>query len=433
MKKKSLNSDAAAAATDYVAHTVGSLPGYLAAAPGVGRKLGGSPDRWRVREVGDGNLNLVFIVTGPEGAVVVKQALPYLRCVGEGWPLTLDRAWFEYEALVEEARHARKRVPAVYHFDRKMALLVMEYLTPHIILRKGLIAGKVFPLMARHVGEFMAETLFKTSDFFVPAAQKKERMALFCQNTQLCKITEDLIFTDPYREAPHNRHTTPQLDSLARAFRQDGVLKINAQELKYAFLTHAEAMVHGDLHTGSIMVTEADTRAIDPEFAFYGPMGFDIGAVIGNLLLAWCSQPGHAAKPGQRDDYRRWILAQTDTVWSVFSARFSSLWRQRMKNDGRGDAFVPGLFKHQPEASQAALEGVLRHIWRDTLGFAGMKMIRRIFGLAHVEDFESIRNPDVRAACEGRALRLARRMVIDRAAIPSLPALLALVETELSD
>jgi 5-methylthioribose kinase len=389
--------------------------------------LGGSPDRWRVREVGDGNLNLVFIVTGPEGAVVVKQALPYLRCVGEGWPLTLDRAWFEYEALVEEARHARKRVPAIYHFDRKMALLVMEYISPHVILRKGLIAGKVFPLMARHVGEFMARTLFKTSDFFVPAAQKKERMALFCQNTQLCKITEDLVFTDPYRQAPHNRHTTPQLDSLARSFREDGVLKNNAQELKYAFLTHAEAMIHGDLHTGSIMVTETDTRVIDPEFAFYGPMGFDIGAVMGNLLLAWCSQPGHAAKPGQRDDYRRWILAQTDAVWTVFSGLFSSLWRQRMEKDGGGDAFVPGLFQNQPEASRAALDGILRHIWQDTLGFAGVKMIRRIFGLAHVEDFESIRNPDIRAACEARALRLARRMVVDRAALSSL---LSLVETE---
>jgi 5-methylthioribose kinase len=75
------------------------------------------------------------------------------------------------------------------------------------------------------------------------------------------------------------------------------------------------------------------------------------------------------------------------------------------------------------------LEGVLRHIWRDTLGFAGMKMIRRIFGLAHVEDLESIRDPDVRAGCEERAVRLARRMVIDRAAIPSLPALLTLVES----
>jgi 5-methylthioribose kinase len=427
MKKKTAKSGPDTTATGYVAHTAGSLPRYLEAAPGVGRRLGGSPDRWRVREVGDGNLNLVFIVTGPEGAVVVKQALPYLRCVGEGWPLTLDRAWFEYEALVEEARHARKRVPAIYHFDRKMALLVMEYISPHVILRKGLIAGKVFPLMARHVGEFMARTLFKTSDFFVPAAQKKERMALFCQNTQLCKITEDLVFTDPYRQAPHNRHTTPQLDSLARSFREDGVLKNNAQELKYAFLTHAEAMIHGDLHTGSIMVTETDTRVIDPEFAFYGPMGFDIGAVMGNLLLAWCSQPGHAAKPGQRDDYRRWILAQTDAVWTVFSGLFSSLWRQRMEKDGGGDAFVPGLFQNQPEASRAALDGILRHIWQDTLGFAGVKMIRRIFGLAHVEDFESIRNPDIRAACEARALRLARRMVVDRAALSSL---LSLVETE---
>jgi 5-methylthioribose kinase len=430
MKQENAKPDSSTNPEGYVAHTVGSLPDYLAAASDVGPKLGGDRKQWQVREVGDGNLNLVFIVTGPDGAVVVKQALPYLRCVGEGWPLTLDRAWFEYEALVEEARHARARVPAVYHFDRKMALLVMEYLSPHVILRKGLIAGKMFPLMAGHMGEFMAETLFKTSDFFVPAAQKKERMALFCQNTQLCKITEDLVFTDPYREAPHNRHTTPQLDSLARAFREDGKLKNRAQELKYAFLTQAEAMIHGDLHTGSIMVTESDTRVIDPEFAFYGPMGFDIGALIGNLLLAWCSQPGHAVKPGERDEYQRWILAQANTLWTVFSGRFSALWSQRMKHDGIGDAFVPVLYKNQPEASQAALDSVLRRIWRDTLGFAGVKMIRRIFGLAHVEDFESIRNPDVRAKCEARALRLARRMVIDQATLPSVSSLLSLVETE---
>ena len=58
------------------------------------------------------------------------------------------------------------------------------------------------------------------------------------------------------------------------------------QQLKLKFLTSAEALVHGDLHTGSIMVTEEDTRAIDPEFAFFGPMGFDVGALIGNLLIA---------------------------------------------------------------------------------------------------------------------------------------------------
>ena len=39
---------------------------------------------------------------GPRAHVVVKQALPYVRCVGESWPLTLERAYFEYQALTEE-------------------------------------------------------------------------------------------------------------------------------------------------------------------------------------------------------------------------------------------------------------------------------------------------------------------------------------------
>jgi 5-methylthioribose kinase len=417
-------------ANAYAAHTTTSLIPYLAAVPTVARQLGGGPDAWHVKEVGDGNLNLVFIVNGPAGSVVVKQALPYLRCVGESWPLTLDRAWFEYEALVEQARHAPERVPAVFHFDRPMGLVAMEYLTPHIILRKGMIRGVIYPSMARHIGEFMAETLFKTSDLHVPAARKKERMALFCQNTQLCRITEDLIFTDPYREAPLNRHTTPQLDDVARSFQGDGPLKCAAQELKYRFLTHAEALVHGDLHTGSVMVTATDTRVIDPEFAFYGPMGFDIGAFIANLILAWCAQPGHASQPGERDEYRRWILDQMEVVWDVFCERFSALWLRRMSEGNGGDAFVPSLLQSPAGISEKAIQSVLDHIWQDTMGFAAMKMIRRILGLAHVEDMESIADPNVRAACERQALMLARRMLVEPACCPDVGALRALAEEQ---
>ena len=42
------------------------------------------------REVGDGNLNQVFVIenlTDRAQSVVVKQALPYLRVAGESWPL----------------------------------------------------------------------------------------------------------------------------------------------------------------------------------------------------------------------------------------------------------------------------------------------------------------------------------------------------------
>jgi 5-methylthioribose kinase len=57
--------------------------------------LAGRPEEWQVREVGDGNLNLVFIVEGPDGSVCVKQALPYVRAAGPSWPMSLERAFFE--------------------------------------------------------------------------------------------------------------------------------------------------------------------------------------------------------------------------------------------------------------------------------------------------------------------------------------------------
>lgn len=44
--------------------------------------------QWKSGEIGDGNINYVYVVEGPKGAVVVKQGLPYIRCVGESWPLS---------------------------------------------------------------------------------------------------------------------------------------------------------------------------------------------------------------------------------------------------------------------------------------------------------------------------------------------------------
>jgi 5-methylthioribose kinase len=255
--------------------------------------LKGDPADWQIREVGDGNLNLVFIVTsGAVGVVgvVVKQALPYVRLVGKSWPLPLDRAHFEHEALKTQAAYVPMHFPKVHHFDAEQAAIVMAYLSPHIILRKGLIRRVKYPQLADHLSTFLAEMLFRTSDLGMPADAKKTAQALLCHNTALCKISEDLIFTDPYRIAPLNRWTSPELDGLAAAFRADAPLKVAVQELKWTFLTRGEALLHGDLHTGSVMVTEADTRVIDPEFAFFGPIGFDIGAVLANLMLSYLAE-----------------------------------------------------------------------------------------------------------------------------------------------
>ena len=401
----------------YRALDVDTLAPYLGENPALRERLGGDPDGWQVDEVGDGNLNLVFLVRGPAGGLCVKQALPYVRLVGESWPLPLERAFFEHEALVEHGRHAPGLTPAVYHFDPTLMLIAMELLEPHIIMRRGMIQGICYPRAATDVAEYMARTLFFTSDLGMPAAEKKARVAVFCGNTALCKLTEDVIFTEPYMVHDNNWWTSPQLDDLAVTFRADAPLKRAVSRLKCKFMGSAEALIHGDLHTGSIMVTQDDTRVIDPEFAFYGPMGFDTGAFVGNLLLNYFSQDGHATEADDRATYKAWVLETAEAFWHAFAERYGALWAERT-----GDAYPAALFDG-PEGEASLVEArdaAIAALFTDTLQFGAAKMIRRILGIAHNIDFEWIENPDRRAACERPALLLGRELLVNAASYPTI-------------
>ena len=395
----------------YEALTAETLPRRLAGIAAVADRLGADASAWRVREVGDGNLNLVFVVEGPKGALIVKQALPYVRLVGESWPLPLDRSFFEYHALTRQAARDPGRVPEVYHFDRAQALVAMRYLSPHVILRKSVVAGVTHPRLARDMGLFLARTLFRGSALSLTGAQVRADLALFAPNVALADITETLVFSDPYREAAQNRHT-PGLERHAAALRADRDMKVAAQAMKHAFVTRAETLVHGDLHSGSIMVTDTDTQVIDPEFAVMGPFGLDPGMLTANTLLAFFSQSGHEAAPGARDAYRRWLLDVLCETWATFEDEFARLWR----TERGGILYERSLFEDQGDklGSEQALAQVLRGIWTDTLGFCGVEMHRRILGLAHVEDMEAIADPARRACAEARALAMGRQVAVLR-------------------
>src|SRR5262249_37585032 len=217
------------------------LRDYLSGLPEIAGILGGPPANWIISEVGDGNLNLVFIIKGSKGGIAVKQALPYVRLVGESWPLPLSRSHYEYLALTHHARLAPGLVPAVLHHNETLALVAMELLEPHIIMRRGLVAGTTYPRFVDDITTFLARTLFFSSDLAIPAAEKKERIAAFAGNHALCKITEDLIFTDPYRVAEQNRWTSPWLDATAARFREDLDAHVAISRLKLKFLSAPDA------------------------------------------------------------------------------------------------------------------------------------------------------------------------------------------------
>ena len=118
-------------------------------------------------------------------------------------------------------------------------------------------------------------------------------------------------------------------------------------------------------------------------------------------------------------------------IWAVFRGEFSRLWR----TERGGMLYARSLFEDQGDAlgSEQALDVVIGEIWTDLLGFAGVEVHRRILGLAHNADFETIGDPDLRASCERAALRFGRQIVVNRARIHSVEevnALAALIGKE---
>jgi 5-methylthioribose kinase len=286
---------------------------------------------------------------------------------------------------------------------------------PHLILRRALIQNQHVTSFAHDIAVFMAKTLFGTSALALGGGEHRMHVSHWSQNIGLCALTEKVVFTDPYMQCDMNRWTSPQLDSYAQGIKDDAELKLAAAYHKELFLTSTQALLHGDLHTGSVMVKEGSTFVIDPEFAFYGPMGFDVGAILANLFLSYFSK-----STGHDHAYSEWLLEQVAVLHATFVATFRKLWSAAAGHEGyQGEIYHAGVF-HGAFLAQAQ-DTYLAALLRDSLGFAGMKMIRRVVGIAHVEDLEAIPDADQRSLCEKRALTFARGLVVD-SFLNTLPA-----------
>jgi 5-methylthioribose kinase len=227
----------------------------------------------------------------------------------------------------------------------------------------------------------------------------------------MCEITEDLFFNDPYQL--HERNNYPaELEAEVAALRDDASLRLAVASLKHRFFSHAEALLHGDIHSGSIFVAEESFKAIDAEFGYFGPIGFDIGTAIGNLLLNYCGLPGHL---GIRDAAaaREQRLHDIQTLWNTFAERFHSLAAEKTR-----DAALawPGY-----------ASAFLKKVWHDAIGFCGTELIRRSVGLSHVADIETIQDAAMRHECLRHAITLGKALIVIADRIDSAEELVARV------
>lgn len=348
-----------------------------------------------VKEIGDGNLNYVFRVLDKDTdkSIIVKHAGPSLR-IDSTMTASTDRNRIESEILLIQGKQAPGKVPEVFYYDTTMCACIMEDLTGYKMMRTAMVDNEIFPLFADHITDFIVKTQLSTTDVVMDHSEKKALVKSFI-NPDLCDITEDLVLTEPYNDI--NKKNSIDEENLAYVDKEiygDKKLALEVAKLKFNFMNNAQGLIHGDLHTGSIFIKPDDTKVFDPEFAFFGPIGYDLGNVIANLEFAWCN--GNA---NNNEDFCKWIEeAIVDTI-DMFTEKALAYIKENAtdpmaKTEGFADWYVGKILE-------------------DTAGYTGTELHRRTVGMAKVKDVTTLPKEE-RIKAQKLCLIAGKKYILDR-------------------
>ncbi len=351
------------------------------------------------REIGDGNLNYVFRVKDEKSgrSIIVKQAGTHLR-ISDKMTLTTDRGRIEASILKLQGALCPGLVPEVYLYDGVMCAMIMEDMIGHTMMRTGLIHHEMYPKFPEQISTFLVNSLLMTTDI-VMDHQKRKALVREFSNPELCDITENLVFGEPILNYNDRNDVFPPVkDFVEKEIYGDKALKAEVARLKFRFMNHAQSLIHGDLHTGSVFINQEHTFVFDPEFAFFGPMGYDIGNVIANLFFAWANGNATISDPEEKAQFCGWCMCAIMEIVDLFREKFLRLYDEQVTEPlAKSDDFKASY---------------LAEILADTAGYAGTECIRRIVGMAHNKDITVIEDMDKRATAEKILLTFAKDLIM---------------------
>jgi 5-methylthioribose kinase len=207
-------------------------------------------------------------------------------------------------------------------------------------------------------------------------------------------------------------------NNLAHKIIEDIYFKEKVLELKYKFMNQTDALLHGDLHTGSIMINKSETFIIDPEFAFVGPFGFDIGALLANFISSYVY---HKIITKDRQ-YKQWLLKTIFEILEMFDEKIFDLWDSQKDSALLKDGYIDDSSLEEYKSN------FLKSILQDSVGFAGCKLARRIFGVAGVEEIRGIEDLTLRNQANELIFKIARKFVVDYTTISSVDDILRIIK-----
>ena len=358
-------------------------------------------------EIGDGNINYVYRIfdTNTKKSLILKQADVQTRVRPDGY-LNPDRSIREAEVLKLYNECAPDFSPKIIYADPVMAAIIMEDIGSYSNLRTELMAGKIFYGIEKLIVRFIVDASLPSTDL-VLAYQKKFKAAANFYNPDLCKITEDLVFTHPYKDVRQRNILLPEnADWLKKKFYEDSNLIARVAILKEKFNNYTQGLIHGDLHSGSIFVKneneETKIKIIDPEFAFYGPIAYDLGNVLAHFIFAQGYakySPLFVDEEKQRTDFLSWLENAKNNLFKFFHVFAKD--------------FLVKNIKDPIYQNEIFIDNYIEKIKIDAVSFCGTELNRRIIGSAKTAEITNIKKIENRIALERDLAELGCAMILN--------------------
>ncbi|HJB46971.1 MAG TPA: S-methyl-5-thioribose kinase [Candidatus Mediterraneibacter surreyensis] len=351
-----------------------------------------------VNEIGDGNLNYVFRVQDEKTgkSVILKHSGIETRA-RSGRHVDTDRNRIEAEILMLQDRYAPGYVPKIYGYDPVMCCMAMEDMKDYEVMRGALLKYERYPFFADQITTYMVNILLATTDVAMDHKEKKKLVKSYI-NPDLCTITEQLVYSDSFGNFAGKNYVVDELkDYVEQEIYGDKELRLEGAKLKFDFMEHAQALIHGDLHSGSIFINNERIKVFDPEFAFYGPMGYDLANVVAHTIFAKFHSIAMQEEGNAKNEFQEWadsvILESVDLFIDKFKEKYDEICTDCMAK------------------TEGFREYYLGQVIHDAAGIAGCELIRRIVGVSKVKDITDITDSALRAEQEKKMISIAKELI----------------------
>ncbi len=351
---------------------------------------------------GDGFVNFVYRVTGPDGkSVIVKQAKENLKKIRdvEKNPLKQERNKIEASVMRVKSAVVKENIPEVYYIDEENHAYICEDCSHLPILRFELMKGKRVKDFGARVGTFLAKTNFYTSEIYMDAVQHRKLQAAFL-NPSLRLVFEMGLFLHEEnvwsdRKMKTIPEGTPQaLVDVCMAPWEDEDFRTEMLRLRQRHMKKAECLVHGDLHTSNIMISDDEMKMIDQEYTYMGLASCDTGYVMGSLLYEYIRWR-FLGDPSMAD----YVLVNMEELLTTYEAVYRECWDEDAK----------AMYKPRKKYREI----LLKEFMNEVCGATGTQVISRIGGFVSLPDFDSIKDEEVRFSCQRVAMWTAKDLIMN--------------------